>query len=243
MTTPECETAAAHDWIERYLAKRLTGAEQEAFESHYLTCERCQERLTLGMAVRAHLLNPGTRRRPRYLALGGLVGLAAAAAFAILVLRPGVQASDQLRQLGMVRQAPIYLGVPVRAGNITPADSLFEAAMTEYLGEHYDRAAGALDRAVSAGVDPVPAEFFRAASRLMLGQAKEAEAGFARTVALGDTPYRGEAHFYRAKALLQLGRASDASAELVEAIKSGGVIGNYARTLADSLQEIQKRSR
>lgn len=50
-----CSTVARARWVERYLVGNLTASETEAFESHYLTCPRCQEALRLGAAIRAGL--------------------------------------------------------------------------------------------------------------------------------------------------------------------------------------------
>ena len=41
--------------IEGYVAGRLGEADTEAFESHYLTCERCQNELRLALAIREAL--------------------------------------------------------------------------------------------------------------------------------------------------------------------------------------------
>ncbi len=234
----ECALTNRDDLVPRYLARRLSEQEQEAFEAHFLTCARCQHDLELGLAVRGLLPRQPRVRWRGWAAVGSL---AAAAAIGALLLLPSRGGSEALRALGAVRQAPIYLGIPIRAGTPSLTDSLFAAGMTQYLDEHYERATGELEKAVRAGPDAAPLEFFLAASLLMTGHAAEAAAGFAKTVALGDTPYRAEAHFYRAKALLQLGRRTDAERELAEAVKSGGVIGAYAKSLTDSLQGIGRR--
>jgi hypothetical protein len=52
---PTCGAVAREAWVERYLTGRLTEPEAAAFESHYLTCLRCQEELRLAAAVREEL--------------------------------------------------------------------------------------------------------------------------------------------------------------------------------------------
>ena len=47
-----CDEITDRALIERYVAGRLGEAETEAFESHYLTCERCQNELRLAVAIR-----------------------------------------------------------------------------------------------------------------------------------------------------------------------------------------------
>src|ERR1051325_2331871 len=237
----DCESLDRKDTVQRYLTQRLGEAEQEAFETHFLACAHCQRELELGIAVRALLPATSPERTARWRIWAGIGGLAAAAALGALLLLPSQRGSEPWRALGAVRQAPLYLGVPIRGGAPNQADSLFATGMSQYMQEHFDRSAAELEQALRAGANAVPTEFFLAASRLMTGHAREAAAGFARTVAMGDTPYRSEAHFYQAKALLQLGRPADAARELTEAARSGGVIGAYARALADSLQEIGRR--
>src|SRR5262245_61621286 len=159
MPSVDCRYAAEHDLVPRYLARRLSDSEQEDFETHFLTCARCQEELQLGMATRVLLAKTPARPRVRWLVWGGIGGLAAAAALGALLLLPSLRGSEPLRALGAVRQSPLYLGVPIRAGAPSTADSLFEAAMAQYLSERYDRAAEQLERALNAGVDAAPAEF------------------------------------------------------------------------------------
>src|SRR5262249_18501949 len=151
-----CELVDQEDLVQRYLAKRLSEQDEEAFESHFLTCARCQQELELGLAARALL--PRSRRPARWGVWAGLAGLAAAAAVASVLLLPS-RGAETLRALGAVRQAPLYLGVPIRGGIPSAADSLFAAGMTQYIAEQYDRAAGELDKALHAGADAAPTEF------------------------------------------------------------------------------------
>jgi hypothetical protein len=47
-----CDAIVDRGLVERYLAGTLSEAEVEAFESHYLTCTRCQNELRLAAAIR-----------------------------------------------------------------------------------------------------------------------------------------------------------------------------------------------
>jgi len=163
--------------------------------------------------------------------------LAAAAVATVLFLPIGSE-SGPFAELGRVTQPPVYLGVPVRQAPARP-DSVFAEAMNIYASGDYAEAADGLARAVDAGAGPVPAEFFRGASLMMLDRPEEAEAAFAAVIEAGDSPYLSEAHFYRAKTLLRVGRAGEAQAELresVESADSGSEIAAAARALSDSLE-------
>jgi len=49
---PTCEEVTEEGLVEGYLAGKLSDAEIEAFESHYLTCSRCRTELRLGAGIR-----------------------------------------------------------------------------------------------------------------------------------------------------------------------------------------------
>jgi len=238
---PACQEFEDRAFVERYLMNRLSPADQEEFEAHFLTCEWCQQSIELGKAIRATLPTvKAVPARRSWVTFGAGLGLAAAAGLAAVLLLPSTRPSAEVTRLGAVGQAPLYLGVPVRADQPASADSLFGKAMAAYASEDYSEAAPALRAALRAGVDSAPAEFFLAASLLMSGDPEEAETGFGRVIALGDTPYRPEAHFYRAKALLRLGRVADALADLRRAAALPGVIGTHAHALADSVQRVAR---
>jgi hypothetical protein len=50
-----CDETTDRALIEGYVTGRLGEADTEAFESHYLTCERCQNELRLALAIRETL--------------------------------------------------------------------------------------------------------------------------------------------------------------------------------------------
>ena len=228
-----CEHVTENELVERYAAGRLDEDEIAAFEEHYLTCARCQDELHLAAAIRTAAATATVRPRARWRVWAGGSALAAAAVLVLLIWPTGRRA--ELERLGVVAVPPIYLGVQVRAAG-SPADSVFRAAMNEYSGGQYARAAAGLRAALEGGVEAADAEFFLGASLLQLGRNDEAAAAFARVLALGDTPYRTEAAFYRAKALLRSGDAEGALRALGAASAAGGVVGEHASALADSVR-------
>jgi tetratricopeptide (TPR) repeat protein len=239
-----CDQVAERGLVERYLARRLSSDEEEAFEAHYLTCAHCQRELRLASGVRTVLAErpsparAGANRswpRARF-----ALGTAAAAGVAAILLLRSDAGGRRFSDLGRVLEPPVYLGVPVR-GDARRADSLFEAGMTAYGGRRYDEATGLLSDALAAGADSVPAEFFRASSLLMTERFPEAAAGFARIAARGETPYLAEARYFRAKALLRLERASEALAELRRAVPGDDGLASAARALADSVEARLRR--
>ncbi|HLG04759.1 MAG TPA: hypothetical protein VI383_01290 [Gemmatimonadales bacterium] len=241
-TSLTCRIVEDRELVERYTARVLPESDAIAFEEHYLTCRRCQESVRLaaglGRAFAAPIVPRSRAIRRRWFWVGVPVGLAAAAA-GILILGPN--GDPALRDLGRVPQAPVYLGVAVRAGPPLSADSAFALAMEAYSSGRFAEATHRLRDAIAAGVDSAPAEFFLGASLLMDGKAAPAAEAFARVIALGDTPYLLEARYYRSKSLLRLGRGRDALEESELARSPDTIIGRAARALSDSIREALRR--
>jgi hypothetical protein len=90
-----CEAVTEKGLVERYLAGKLSEAETEAFETHYLTCTRCRTELRLGAGIRELLpevreapLAPGIRGEKKtghWFRRNARVGAVAAAVAAVLV--------------------------------------------------------------------------------------------------------------------------------------------------------------
>jgi tetratricopeptide (TPR) repeat protein len=237
-----CSDGDREEQVARYVAGALQPEEAAAFEDHFLACARCQAEVRVAAAVRAaapeFAVRPARRSRPLARA-GWTVGLAAAAVVVLLVWRmPG--ARNELASLGHVLVPPTYLGVEVRAA-VREADSLFVAAMAFYDEGSYRAAAERLDRALAAGVDSAPAEFFRGATLLMMNREEDAAAAFRRVLDLGSTPYEPEAHFFLAKALLRRGDGPSALEELRLAAGTAGALGRHAAALADSVEQRLRR--
>jgi hypothetical protein len=114
-----CEEITKRGLFEAYLAGKLSEAETEAFEAHYLTCSRCQTELRLGAGIRELL--PEVRTAPESLDIRGeqksrrwfrrnaQVGAVAAAVAAVLI---GVI----LVEPGGREPSPHREGVPETAG-------------------------------------------------------------------------------------------------------------------------------
>ena len=85
--TLACREFEEMAFVERYLLKRLSPAEQEAFEAHFLSCESCQKAIELGIAIR-RTLPPveAVPSRRSWVTLGAGLGLAAAAGLAAVLL-------------------------------------------------------------------------------------------------------------------------------------------------------------
>lgn len=242
-TSQTCDEVTRRSNAERYAASRMTPAEADAFEDHFVTCAECQSEVRLASAIigglPAEAAVPRSAKSPRHLWIWGGGGLALAAGLATLMILRSEPQGD-LVALGGVREPPVYLGIPVRSADASQ-DSLFEAAMNAYALRRYSVAADGLRAALAAGHDSVPTQFFLGASLLLDNRASEAAEEFQRVLSFGDTPYRVEALYYRAKALLRLGRAADARAELARLSTADGVVYDMGRTLADSVARLQVR--
>lgn len=242
---PENAETQAHlgaGMVAAYLDGGLSPSATAVVESHLEECATCRAEV---VQVR-HIVRPARSRRTIYLS-----AFAAAAALLLIVVSrigsgPGDAArvpSDaiqrQLRELGRVVQAPVYLGVSVRAAS-EQGTQRFVAGMRAYSAARYDTAVTELRAARLAGVNGPAAAFFLAASQLCLGDAAEAAEAFAGVIALGQTQYLSEAHYYRAKALLQLGQFDNAVAELEQSASSGNEsVQVIARSLRDSVRALR----
>lgn len=238
--TTSCDKFVAGFVIERYAAGQLSESETVAFEEHLLVCDRCQQELTLAVAVREALpeadakrSDPVWKRRP-WTRAGMGFALAAAAVIAAVLILPIGSVSGPIAELGRVTQPPIYLGVPVRQAPARP-DSVFEAAMSAYLAGDYSEAVPGLEAVLAAGADPASSQFFRGASLLMLDEPARAADAFEAVIAAGESPYLAEAHYYLAKTLLRLGDTDGALAQLNAAGAGESEVAALARALADSV--------
>lgn len=232
-----CQVVDDGSVVARYVAGTLPDPETAAFEEHLLTCERCQREVHLAVAIREAVPESrgaavGSGRR-RWLG-PSLITLAAAAVLAGVIVVSRDRVPHAALGLGQVTQPPVYLGVPVRQVP-SQGDSLFGAAMAAYAVGDFDRAAAELPRALAAGADTVPVQFFAGASLLMSERPEDAAEAFRAVIRGGDTPYLAESHYYLAKALLRLGHVAEARRELAAAAGSGSEIADAARALDDSL--------
>jgi tetratricopeptide (TPR) repeat protein len=240
-TPVACTEIAEAGLLERYVAGTLDAHAAQALEDHFVACPRCQNELRLAWAIRQELGKPDAAMvRPRSRRWVAVAGLALAAGIgAVMVLRPTARANEW-KDLGAVSVPPIYLGVMTR-GAQAPGDSLFDLAMNDYGSGRYSEAASGLQRALAAGADSAPAEFFRGSALLMQDRPVDAATAYARVIALGESPYLAEARLYRAKALLRQGRAEAAVTELRAAGAVEGAVSGWALALADSVESRRRR--
>jgi len=235
--TLTCDDVNDRELASRYVAGTLDAVATEVFESHFLTCARCQDAIAFSAAVRgAAVATPVARaarmprRRLTFLAAAGVVFTAVITP----VVAHRVRERHAIEALGVLDAPPVYGGVAVR-GDASAGDSLFGAGTAAYGNGEYARAASDLRGAIAAGAAVPPARFFLGASLLMLHRPDEAAAELARVIASGDSPYLVEAHYYRALALLQLDQENAAAGEL--RLVHNGPLADRARSLLARLGE------
>lgn len=224
------------DLADRYAAGRMPDAQRIAFENHFVTCAECQSNVRLASALYA--AHSGTHSPQRAASASGRrvrwAGVAIAAGIGALLLLRAERASG-ITALGVVAEAPPYAGIAVRSG-AGAGEALFDAAMREYAAAHYAAAATGLQKALAAGEDSIPTEFFIGASALLSGDSRIAADAFSVVAAKGDSPYADEAQLYHAKALLRLGRAHDALAVLAGRVPADAAVAARLSALADSVK-------
>jgi tetratricopeptide (TPR) repeat protein len=225
-----CDAIRERDLVGRYIAGKLSESEASEFESHYLTCERCQQEVRLGAAIAAA---PVVTEHPSFLKRAAFPFAIAAGLGALTFI--ALSRETGLRGLGNVTQAPPYQGMQIRGAG-TGVNRTFNAAMNAYGERRYRDVIGGLDSVLRAGADSAPAEFFRASALMMLSRNDEAAEGFRRTVALGETNYLPESHYYRAKVLIRMGRSREAVIELTSVDRAHPDIYRMSSALADSLR-------
>ena len=228
--------------VAAYVDGALSRPAAASVEAHLAQCAACRaEVVQITRAVR-----PRRGRRRSY-----VVASVAAAAAVLLIAWPPTPLpradggddllAAQLRELGRVAQAPIYLGASVRSSS-AQGPQRFASGMRAYTSAQYAEAIAELGAARAAGIDGPAARFFLATSQLMLGDASGAATEFARVAAMGETPYLAEAHYYRAKALLRLAQFNDAELELGKAAAAGNEsMQVIAAALRDSVRALRAR--
>lgn len=229
MQAMRCTEFEQDGTIARYAAGALSQQDSEAFEDHYLLCERCQASVRAASGVRHHFAG-GARIRNRR---PWLVGLAAAALAAVALFN--IADLLQTRRLGDVSVAPVYLGSPVRAGSTSDA-AAFDAAMLAYNDGRYEEALERLQQ-IGDGDGRIVVDFFAGASALMLERARDAQASFTAVIARGDSPFHAEALYYRAKAFLQRGKRASAIADLRQAVALDSPVREEAQSLLKQLED------
>lgn len=234
-TSLTCESVRQMN-AERYATGRMTTAEVEAFEDHFVGCAECQAGVRLALAIASEFSSrpavglSAKPRRPRWWTAAGLA--VAAGLVTLMIMRPAPR--SELAALGGVGEPPAYLGISVRSVGASQ-DSLFESAMDAYARREYAAAAHVLRGVLAATRDSAPAEFFLGASLLLDNHPSDAVDAFRRVIGHDNATYRAEARYYLAKSLLRLGRGSEALAELDRLTPTDGVSYDMGKPLADSV--------
>jgi tetratricopeptide (TPR) repeat protein len=121
-------------------------------------------------------------------------------------------------------------------GATDEAAASFQEGMKSYVAGDYDATIPSLRRAARLDTERSDIAFFLAASELLAGNTAAAIGEFARTIAMGDTPFLEDAHFFLAKAHLAQGDADRARAELT-AVRS--LQGERASEADDLLVQLE----
>src|SRR5262249_13519101 len=59
-----CESVEEGDFVSRYVTDQLPEADAEAFERHYLGCDRCSAEIQAALEIRASLASPAASQKP-----------------------------------------------------------------------------------------------------------------------------------------------------------------------------------
>jgi tetratricopeptide (TPR) repeat protein len=251
-----CRTVEEEDVIERYLAGRLSTNEAEAFEQHYLECQKCFADLQLQHATAIELTyrpvhSLHLHRKPWALSLQW-----AAATVAVLLLVAGVlylrphektqvpaqqiaaaqrPSAAVLEQLAAVDQIPSYIPGLIRGGETNPALIKFQEGMTLYSAGKYADALAPLKQAEGLdSLQSLPIPFYLGIAYLVSGDPQEAIAQFSKVPR--ENAYSEEAHWYLSKAYLKSRNFSSARTEL-QTVES--LHGAHSAAAHDILQQIK----
>jgi tetratricopeptide (TPR) repeat protein len=252
----DCQKVEDQEIIERYLAERLSEPELEAFEQHYIECQRCFGELKLRHAAAIELARqPVPLRaapRPRFSSWQwGLASTVAAVAIliGILYLRPreetrvpvpqiaAIQQPDAalVDQLAVIGPVPPYIAGVIRGGETDPAQLKFQEGMDLYSRQKYSDAIGPLTEA--ARLDPARPmiAFYLGISYLASGNPDAAVEQLSKITAQ-ESAYSEEGHWFLAKAYLRK-RDFNAARKELQAVQS--LHGAYAGAAQDLLNQIR----
>jgi len=225
-----CQQVEDSNMIERYLTERLSLAELEAFEQHYLECRRCFDELQLRHAATIELAHAGPTPRTASRGVSYWRWSAVAAALVLVAfltvnyLRPVSTPSATtppastgpdpaaLPQLAMV-DLPPYAPTQARGGEATRSRQLFEAGMIAYMQGNCGKAIESLSQATQLDSENDPATFYLGVCYLNVMRQEDAISQLSRLTASLNA-YSEESHWYLAMAYLQKKDASRAKAEL-----------------------------
>jgi tetratricopeptide (TPR) repeat protein len=255
-----CQRVEEEQIIERYLTERLSEAETEAFEQHYLGCQSCFQELQFRHAAAIEL-----KRLPPVLPRPAVVpwsprwtwGLAAAAVLLLtlvsvvtfyrhqnpqVVQKPSAQNETEqiMAKLAVVDSAPAYVPLTIRGGKTGAAIERFQKGMYAYVQRDYADAIGSLQQAVGLDEDLYPALFYLGICYLMTGQPEKAITHLSRLSRMEANPYSEESNWYLAKAFLKKKDVISAQKELETVVTLKGPHLQEARQALDLIRKLKK---
>ena len=258
-----CQRVEEEEIIERYLNDRLSEAEIEAFEQHYLGCQSCFQELQFRHAAAIELKRlPPVSPRPAIVPWSSrwTWGLAAAAVLLLTFVSvatlyrrsnpqviqktPAQSETEQqvIARLAVIDTAPPYVPLTIRGGKRGAATGRFQEGMQRYIQHDYAGAVVPLEEAVRLDADLQPASFYLGISDLMLGHPDEAVTQLSRLARMGPNPYTEESHWYLAKAFLKKRDLVSAQRELEAVATLNGPHLAEARQVLELIRNIVRKS-
>jgi predicted Zn-dependent protease len=147
------------------------------------------------------------------------------------------QSRRALAQLGQL-DPPRYAAPLVRAGDPAP---VFEEGIRAYGQKQYQRAADLFRRFVTAEPDDPAANFFLAATLMMVDDVGEAEDRLGVVLAAGETRFERAARFVLAKAAIRQGNLDAADRELSRLADGADHYALDAAGLLPKVRALKKR--
>lgn len=229
MSATSCNWLEPEECAARYVARRLTAAEQEEFELHLLECTACRGAVREAATIRSALR---LARRRRLFLMAPAAGVAAAAVVAWLIV-----SHNPLRQLGRI-DAPELAAMDVRAGGDSAAMHTTRA-LAAYRDRRWREAARWFARSYADASEPGTA-FFMGVSYLLGGEADSSLTALAAVLRAAPNPYANEARLYSAKAWLRKGVADSAVVQLRLLMDNAPPsLRARARALGDSINTLR----
>lgn len=250
--TVDCKDVDERELIERYLSGQLPESESEAFEQHYLECERCFSELqfrhaaAVALAKEEPALGRGAahrvagRRQLNWqwgMAAAALLLLVTSSIFYFAGLDRSPSREAVLQRLASVEEPPPYVPSIIRGGEQNQALQRFQEGMNAYVQGDYRAAAGSLQDAVALNPGHLPSRFYLGISHLMLEQPGDAINHLGAVIDAGPNPYVEEAHWFVSKAYFKKNDVAQARAHLQAVIAMSGAYQEDAKGALESLEQ------
>lgn len=256
----DCKKVEDEEIIERYLTDQLSQEEVEAFEQHYLSCERCFSELQLRHAAAAELRNktlrPAAAKSQRIgyrwrwaLAATVVVIFAVVLVFylyrgakpdfeQVVLEQPPESAQAVLKKLASVEQPPPYVPWTIRGAKGKQASEMFQKGMKEYGQQKYQEAVPFLEDAARQDPDHLPTAFYLGISYLMIDQPDQCVQWLSNVVHSEPNPYAEESHWYLSKAYFKKLNLDAARRELEAVVDLNGAYASEAKKALQLMQEL-----